>query len=542
MRLLTALLGFVLLPGAALAQQMELRVVLWAPLNTKTSHKGDRVVARVAQPDALKGDEVRGTVTDARSRGGGRPSVLNISFESLQHGGQTVALGAQIRAFQNSKGHAGVDEEGKAARNGNGNEIVGDASDIRFDAGSSFTLSLQPGSVAALSALLAPPSAPAMPGSSVHWASETLPPTPAPVAAPPTPAPAPAPVAPPTPAPPPAPPVAAAPVPPAPPPAPPAPAATPQPDFTALKDDFIPGEKVLLYDDFTDMSPDEAPPHWKVRGSAPVLMAAGGVRQLSIGYRTHMTPSIPNIPKNFTVETEFSYDPKEGGEMTWLFYPDKSDNEVLKLELATRGDDVRLIANTNKEGLLDNEFPYDRSHPMKHAIWVQNGRVRTYIDGRKVLDVNQVELPNLDHAILVSNFMGGKINYRSIRIAESTPDFSRSIASAGKYVTHGILFDTNSDRIKPESAAIIKSIGFGLQTNADLKLKIEGHTDSSGQAAANLDLSKRRAEAVKQVLVAQFQIDAARLTTDGLGATKPVDTNDTPQGRAQNRRVEFIKQ
>jgi outer membrane protein OmpA-like peptidoglycan-associated protein len=63
-----------------------------------------------------------------------------------------------------------------------------------------------------------------------------------------------------------------------------------------------------------------------------------------------------------------------------------------------------------------------------------------------------------------------------------------------------------------------------------------------GTAAQNLDLSKRRAEAVKAVLVSQFKVDPARLTTAGLGQTKPIDTNDTPQGRAQNRRVEFVKQ
>ena len=82
----------------------------------------------------------------------------------------------------------------------------------------------------------------------------------------------------------------------------------------------------------------------------------------------------------------------------------------------------------------------------------------------------------------------------------------------------------------------------GLTTNPSLKVRIEGHTDSTGAADHNLDLSRRRAEAVKAVLVSQFSVDAGRLTTAGLGATKPVDSNDTPQGRAQNRRVELVKQ
>jgi outer membrane protein OmpA-like peptidoglycan-associated protein len=136
----------------------------------------------------------------------------------------------------------------------------------------------------------------------------------------------------------------------------------------------------------------------------------------------------------------------------------------------------------------------------------------------------------------------GYVGFQFVRFAESMPDFSQVIASAGRYVTHGILFDTDSDRLKPESAAVIRSVARGLETNPNLKLQIEGHTDSVGSADHNLDLSKRRAEAVKAVLVSQFKVDAARLTTTGLGSTKPIDSNDTPQGRAQNRRVEFVRQ
>ena len=116
------------------------------------------------------------------------------------------------------------------------------------------------------------------------------------------------------------------------------------------------------------------------------------------------------------------------------------------------------------------------------------------------------------------------------------------ISSSGRYVTHGILFDTDSDRLKPESAPVIQAIARGLETNPNLKLQIEGHTDSVGNAAHNLDLFKRRAEAVKTVLASQFKVDASRLTTAGLGASKPIDSNDTPQGRSQNRRVEFVRQ
>jgi outer membrane protein OmpA-like peptidoglycan-associated protein len=178
------------------------------------------------------------------------------------------------------------------------------------------------------------------------------------------------------------------------------------------------------------------------------------------------------------------------------------------------------------------------------ALWVQNGRMRIFLNGEKLLDFNQVEMPPIDAVEIAHDFYGANqaIGYRVVRFAESTPDFSQVINSSGRFVTHGILFDTDSDRLKPDSAPVIQSIAKGLETNPNLKLLIEGHTDSVGNAAHNLDLSKRRAEAVKSVLVTQFQVDAGRLSTAGLGATKPIDANDTPMGRSQNRRVELVKQ
>ena len=80
-----------------------------------------------------------------------------------------------------------------------------------------------------------------------------------------------------------------------------------------------------------------------------------------------------------------------------------------------------------------------------------------------------------------------------------------------------------------------------MAKNPNLKLEIDGYTDSVGDAAHNLDLSKRRAQAVQTVLVSQFGVDAGRLTASGFGAGKPIGSNDTPDGRAENRRVEFLK-
>ena len=127
-----------------------------------------------------------------------------------------------------------------------------------------------------------------------------------------------------------------------------------------------------------------------------------------------------------------------------------------------------------------------------------------------------------------------------VRIAESVPDISQVLMSTGKYVSHAIQFDTGRDQLRPESLNVIKELAQALQSQSALKLRIEGHTDSVGDAAKNPDLSKRRAASVKAAL-AKLGISADRWTTGGFGQTKPLAPNDTPQGRAENRRGEFVK-
>ncbi len=318
----------------------------------------------------------------------------------------------------------------------------------------------------------------------------------------------------------------------------------PQPELTTLKSTFIPGEKTIFYDDFSDMGAGDAPPHFKVRGAAPELRAAANIRQLSITQRGSMFPNLTALPKNFTFEAEIKVDKPVRALAHLILY--SKEKQIFVLTTTAMASLVEMVAvvKVPYQELGRKRSPANWNEPVKIDLWIQNGRIRAFVNGDKQLDFNQVDLPAIDKVEIAHDFYGANqaIGYRMVRFAESTPDFSQMIASSGRYVTHGILFDTGSDRLKPESAPVIQSIARGLETNPNLKLQIEGHTDSVGNAAQNLDLSKRRAEAVKAVLVAQFKVDAARLTTAGLGATKPIDSNDTPQGRAQNRRVELVKQ
>lgn len=302
--------------------------------------------------------------------------------------------------------------------------------------------------------------------------------------------------------------------------------------------DFLPGEKAVFYDDFTDMAKGAAPPHWKVRGGAAKLNPSG---RLVLSDRLSLFPNIKALPKNFTVETEFVPKEVSGGSIGWLF-----ENADSTFQWAARfqfdPEELRVTLNVNNEGwsqLGEGRVKIRYGALNRLAVWYQDSRIRLYVNDDRAVDVNQVELKPWSRALLEFS-SDSPVELGTVRIAEATPDISQVLLATGKYVSHAIQFDVNSDQLRPESMNVIKEVAAALQKQPSIKVCVEGHTDSTGDAARNLDLSKRRAEAVRQALV-QLGISAGRLTTQAFGQTKPLAPNDTPQGRAENRRVEFSK-
>jgi outer membrane protein OmpA-like peptidoglycan-associated protein len=117
----------------------------------------------------------------------------------------------------------------------------------------------------------------------------------------------------------------------------------------------------------------------------------------------------------------------------------------------------------------------------------------------------------------------------------------KSLAETGKVDVYSLYFAFNSDVIREESGPTLKEIATVLRRHHDWNLRVAGHTDGIGGDEKNLDLSKRRAAAVKNALVKRYGIAANRLSTTGFGKSQPKDTNDTLEGRAHNRRVELSR-
>jgi len=183
---------------------------------------------------------------------------------------------------------------------------------------------------------------------------------------------------------------------------------------------------------------------------------------------------------------------------------------------------------------------------VKISIWRQRQRLRVYMNEEKVWDIPRAFENGKNYNSVLFDLNGNTIEgdrflFSNIRLAVGAPDTRNKLITEGKFSTTGILFDVNSANIKAESYGTLKDIADVLKDNATVNVKIVGHTDSDGDAALNLALSKKRSEAVKAALATEFGIDATRMQTDGMGATQPAAPNTTAAGKAQNRRVEFIK-
>ncbi|BBE18215.1 outer membrane protein [Aquipluma nitroreducens] len=323
--------------------------------------------------------------------------------------------------------------------------------------------------------------------------------------------------------------------------------------------DFVPGDKVLLYEDFSQDAVGDFPALWTTNKSGEVNtlnVAPGNWLNLNATEGNWWFLKQIEFPKNFIVE--FDVVPKKGAPRYAVgvtIYGENGFKEMSDPYASKTG----LIINIAKSGWEshgikagsprisgDSNLKPVEEEKLNHVIiWVQNRRVRIYHKGEKVLDMPT----NLydDSKFTRFGFMlyrgASSASYVSnIKITTASPDTRNKLLTEGKLVTYGIYFDVNKDVVKPESYGTLNDIAKILNEVPEVKVKILGHTDSDGQDAANLDLSKRRAASVKAELARTFGVNADRLITDGMGETQPVAPNDTPSNKALNRRVEFIKQ
>ncbi len=326
------------------------------------------------------------------------------------------------------------------------------------------------------------------------------------------------------------------------------------------KFDFIPGAKVIFYDDFAETAVGDFPPAWNTNASGEVvttnlypgnwfMMNGSGCILIDEGIK---------LPENFTVEYDVIAAPVEEGntffEFGFYLYSAENPKDMdeggavpgLKGGIKTNFGSRSSYSAYNEEGYTisgeKDNIVMEAGKKYRLSFWVQKTRLRVYLDQVKVFDLPKVFNPGFQiNMMRFELWDSGYPMITNFRIAAGLPDTRNKLLTEGKLVTYGIHFDVNKDVVKPESYGTLKEIATILNEVPDVKVKILGHTDADGQDAANLDLSKRRAASVKAELSKNFGVNTDRIVTDGMGESQPVAPNDTPVNKALNRRVEFIK-
>jgi OmpA-OmpF porin, OOP family len=298
--------------------------------------------------------------------------------------------------------------------------------------------------------------------------------------------------------------------------------------------DFKPGERVLYADDFTGDEVGDFPKRMEFKEGALEIVEWQDARYLRATSDSKFYLTLPEVlPERFTMEFDYTI---PAGEV-WISF----GNENKRIEFGGDGtttvynQDTKITANGQ---VADNE----RGKLRKGRVLADGKYVKVYVDDTRVLNVPNADLGRADKILFYTDAdVKTPSLFGNFRVAAGGKKLYDALAARGRVATQGIYFDTGSDRIRPESTPTLKEIGAMLKDHPELKLTIEGHTDNVGSAASNQALSEKRAAAVRQFLIDSYQVDAARLEAKGLGQSKPAGSNDTPEGRQNNRRVELVK-
>lgn len=330
------------------------------------------------------------------------------------------------------------------------------------------------------------------------------------------------------------------------------------------KYDFTPGEELIWYDNFSEDAIGDFPATWNTNGSGEIVnLSQVPGKWLQLSNSSVYIPEFPEeLPENYTVEFDLATKglDRQTSSTARLLVRLEGDNKLFRADnyahasipLAQYIDaGLRVQNRFNKETTVNNTINKDiRAEVMKPAhvaIAVQGKRFRLWLNERKLVDLPRFIEPGAISTLKfeLTGLPGEKkdqyLFLSNLRIAETGNDIRSKLNKEGRFSTTGIYFESGSSTLRPASAGVLQTLSKVLLEDLGLRLRIVGHTDADGDENSNQELSHQRAEAVKNALVTQYNIDSIRLEVDGKGESEPVAPNDSAHEKAKNRRVEFIK-
>ncbi len=330
--------------------------------------------------------------------------------------------------------------------------------------------------------------------------------------------------------------------------------------------DFVPGDRVLFADDFgaeyvgdfprrltyvrgnMEVVEWESSPNSQDYARGTAVVKRTGRRLLrGTGGDQFVIPLPDGLPAQYTIEFDL-HDPTTEDGTTII---PVTHGDPATYDLGSHDGHYINIGNWRGSGIWQGRTPVSTNDvgaleetviPIRIAV--DDGYVKIYAREQRIANVPQVQFPDgtTGLAFAMASKVHRPIYLGNLRVAAGgRTRIYETLSAEGRIVTRGILFDPGSATLRPESTPTLADIGRTLQQHADLRLKVEGHTDNTGTAEGNRALSQRRAESVRAFLMAEYGVAADRLEAVGMGQTAPAASNDTEEGRQTNRRVELVR-
>jgi outer membrane protein OmpA-like peptidoglycan-associated protein len=315
-----------------------------------------------------------------------------------------------------------------------------------------------------------------------------------------------------------------------------------KPTLNWSKYDFVPGDKVIFEDNQENEENGEFPSRWDmVRGTTENAEFGGNNIIMFRGGAPEIVPYLKNpekdyLPEVFTIEFDlYLNNPNSFQVFFWDKKNQKRPSNYKHLDIRYDGLYLSPAGSKIPQGkTIKNQWGHI-------AIAYTKGKMKAYINETRLINIPHLEFDPMGVTLYAYSASDQTIFYiKNFRIAEGGIKYYDRFLQDGKIVSNGIRFDVGKASLLPESMGVINEIYDLLNEHPEIKVSVEGHTDSDGDFDMNQQLSDERARTVMNQLVA-MGIAQNRFLSKGFGESKPMDTNDTPEGKANNRRVEFVK-